>query len=596
METAPQSRDLVVGRRKSKAKSRPSWGREWRISKPVLIMGLKERRRWQQVRACFSDDRSARSVDHWGLCKVSSPVARAHPSKDKPRFGAVQSRPSVSVQSGIMDLERGLGPNGVCSSSPLSEDPFRLYPLIASLGSCNRGKLSVNLANLILPILPRGGASKGSLVKSISRGGSSSLAGSFRIKCLKTLGGSSLGPAFLPLWVPSLSGIFGVRAVSKRWRPRKRLGSLLVLYRGSKTCYAEESPSIKVEFAGADDQVLALREDMLAISLVETRATRVGPRSAGLRNIQGSPGTSVLNVVSSFGWPAIVGDYFSDGEVVSCTQDSAGSIRVVLEIVVQGHTSIKIFCLLMLFSSWLCCEALMSKTAGSIVEAVLKRDPHEIEFIQSVQEAVHSLERVIAKNSYYVHILERLLEPERMVVFRVPWVDDKGETQVNRGFRGQFSQVLGPCRGGLRYHPSMNLSIAKFLGFEQVLFAYWTSSSFILPLYIMRFCQSFMDELYRYLGPDQDLPTEEMGVGPREMGYLFGQYKRLAGHFQVLMTLKYNQYHSFMEDDGFVWTANWGSCLYDFICMIYLCREVLQGQESSGLALVFELKLPAMDW
>ncbi|CAN6456998.1 unnamed protein product [Victoria cruziana] len=194
-------------------------------------------------------------------------------------------------------------------------------------------------------------------------------------------------------------------------------------------------------------------------------------------------------------------------------------------------------------------KALMSKTAGSIVEAVLRRDPHEVEFIQSVQEVVHSLEPVLAKSSQFVHILERFLEPERTIVFRVPWVDDKGETHVNRGFRVQFSQVLGPCRGGLRYHPNMNLSTAKFLAFEQ------TMRNALSPYKlggagggsdfdpkgkseneIMRFCQSFMDELYRYLGPDQDLPGEDMGVGPREMGYLFGQYRRLVGHFQGSFT------------------------------------------------------------
>ncbi|XP_024035877.1 uncharacterized protein LOC102621047 isoform X2 [Citrus sinensis] len=191
-------------------------------------------------------------------------------------------------------------------------------------------------------------------------------------------------------------------------------------------------------------------------------------------------------------------------------------------------------------------KALMSKTAGSIVEAALKRDPHEIEFIQSVQESLHALERVIAKNSHYVNIMERLLEPERMIVFRVPWVDDRGETHVNRGFRVQFSQALGPCRGGLRFHPSMNLSIAKFLGFEQTLknalspykLGGAAGGSDFDPKgksdnEIMRFCQSFMNEIHRYLGPDKDLPSEEMGVGTREMGYLFGQYRRLAGHFQV---------------------------------------------------------------
>ncbi|XP_065000152.1 uncharacterized protein LOC135585551 isoform X3 [Musa acuminata AAA Group] len=195
-------------------------------------------------------------------------------------------------------------------------------------------------------------------------------------------------------------------------------------------------------------------------------------------------------------------------------------------------------------------KALMSKSASSVLESVLRRDPHEVEFIQSVQEVVHSLEPVLVKNSQYVHILERLLEPERALIFRVPWVDDRGETHVNRGFRVQFSQALGPCRGGLRFHPSMNLSIAKFLGFEQTLRN--ALSPFKLggagggsdfdPMgkseteQIMRFCQSFMDELYKYLGPDEDLPSEDMGVGPREMGYLFGQYRRLAGHFQGSFT------------------------------------------------------------
>ncbi|XP_020528815.1 NADP-specific glutamate dehydrogenase isoform X2 [Amborella trichopoda] len=194
-------------------------------------------------------------------------------------------------------------------------------------------------------------------------------------------------------------------------------------------------------------------------------------------------------------------------------------------------------------------KALMSKTAGTIVDAVLRRDPHEVEFIQAVQEVVHSLEPVLAKSSQFVHILERLLEPERIIIFRVPWVDDKGETHVNRGFRVQFSQVLGPCRGGLRCHPAMNLSIAKLLGLEQTL------RNALSPYKlggagggsdfdpkgkseneIMRFCQSFMEELYRYLGPNQDLPAEDMGVGPREMGYLFGQYRRLVGHFQGSFT------------------------------------------------------------
>ncbi|CAN8288266.1 unnamed protein product [Cochlearia groenlandica] len=194
-------------------------------------------------------------------------------------------------------------------------------------------------------------------------------------------------------------------------------------------------------------------------------------------------------------------------------------------------------------------KTLMSKSAGSIVEGALKRDPNEIEFIQSVQESVHALERVIAKNSHYVNIMERLLEPERMIMFRVPWMDDRGETHVNRGFRVQFNQALGPCRGGIRFHPSMNLSIAKFLAFQQTLknalspykLGGASGGSDFDPKgrsdnEIMRFCQSFMCEMYRYMGPNQDLPSEEVGVGTREMGYLFGQYRRLAGQFQGSFT------------------------------------------------------------
>ncbi|XP_076884974.1 uncharacterized protein LOC143534355 [Bidens hawaiensis] len=191
-------------------------------------------------------------------------------------------------------------------------------------------------------------------------------------------------------------------------------------------------------------------------------------------------------------------------------------------------------------------KALMSKSAGSIVEAALKRDPNELEFIQSVQEVIHSLERVISKNSGYVNTMERLLEPERTIIFRAPWVDDRGEMHVNRGFRVQFNQTLGLCRGGLRFHPLMNLSIAKFLGFQQTLrtalspyrLGGASGGSDFDPKgksdnEIMHFCQSYMDELYRYISPDKDLPSEEMGVGTREMGFLYGQYRRLAGHSQV---------------------------------------------------------------
>ncbi|KAB1218452.1 NADP-specific glutamate dehydrogenase [Morella rubra] len=167
--------------------------------------------------------------------------------------------------------------------------------------------------------------------------------------------------------------------------------------------------------------------------------------------------------------------------------------------------------------------------AGSIVEAALKRDPHEAEFIQSVQEAVHALERVIAKNSHYVNIMERLLEPERVIIFRVPWVDDRGETHVHRGFRVQFNQALGPCRGGIRFHPLMTLSIAKFLGFEQTL-------KNALSPYKLGGAAGGSDFDPKGKSDNEDLPSEEMGVGTREMGYLFGQYRRLAGHFQGSFT------------------------------------------------------------
>ncbi|KAK4790833.1 hypothetical protein SAY86_031246 [Trapa natans] len=195
-------------------------------------------------------------------------------------------------------------------------------------------------------------------------------------------------------------------------------------------------------------------------------------------------------------------------------------------------------------------KALMSKTAGSIIEAALKRDPHEVEFVQCVQEAVHALERVIAKNSHYVSIMERLLEPKRTLIFQVPWIDDKGEIHVNRGFRIQFNMALGPpCRGGIRFHPSMNLSICKFLGFEQTLknalspykLGGAAGGSDFDPRgksdsEVSRFCQSFMNEIHWYLGPDKDLPSEDMGVGTREMGYLYGHYKRFTSPFQGSFT------------------------------------------------------------
>ncbi|KAH9568253.1 hypothetical protein CY35_03G067700 [Sphagnum magellanicum] len=193
---------------------------------------------------------------------------------------------------------------------------------------------------------------------------------------------------------------------------------------------------------------------------------------------------------------------------------------------------------------------LISKSAEFILAAVLHRDPHEGEFIQAVQEVVHSLDPVLSKIPQFVHVLERLVEPERVVIFRVPWVDDKGEAHVNRGFRVQFNQALGPYKGGLRFHPCVNLSVMKFLAFEQTLKNSLSSlnvggakgGSDFDPKgksenEIMRFCQSFMEELYRHIGPNQvplfDTPSGDIGVGPREIGYLFGQYRRLTSQYEV---------------------------------------------------------------
>ncbi|MFC4307217.1 NADP-specific glutamate dehydrogenase [Cohnella boryungensis] len=180
----------------------------------------------------------------------------------------------------------------------------------------------------------------------------------------------------------------------------------------------------------------------------------------------------------------------------------------------------------------------------SVYESVIKRNPHENEFHQAVKEILDSLTPVFAKHPKYMKlgVLERIVEPERVVYFRVPWVDDQGATQVNRGFRVQFNSAIGPYKGGLRFHPSVNASIIKFLGFEQI----FKNSLTGLPIgggkggsdfdpkgksdnEVMRFTQSFMTELYKYIGPDEDVPAGDIGVGGREIGYMFGQYKRIKG-------------------------------------------------------------------
>ncbi|OGV50583.1 MAG: glutamate dehydrogenase [Lentisphaerae bacterium GWF2_52_8] len=190
---------------------------------------------------------------------------------------------------------------------------------------------------------------------------------------------------------------------------------------------------------------------------------------------------------------------------------------------------------------------------SQVLETVKRRNSVEPEFHQAVREVLDSLEPVIERHPKYqkARILERITEPERVIIFRVPWFDDKGEIQVNRGFRIQFNSAIGPYKGGLRFHPSVYLGILKFLAFEQI----FKNALTTLPMgggkggsdfdpkgksdnEVMRFCQSFMTELFRHIGPDIDVPAGDIGVGGREIGYLFGQYRRLTGTFNGVLTGK----------------------------------------------------------
>ena len=181
-----------------------------------------------------------------------------------------------------------------------------------------------------------------------------------------------------------------------------------------------------------------------------------------------------------------------------------------------------------------------------VYEIVKKRNGNEPEFLQAVKEVFNSLEPVFEKRQDLVDakILERLVEPERQIMFRVPWMDDEGKPQVNRGYRIEYNSAIGPYKGGLRFHPSVNLSVIKFLGFEQIFKNSLTGlamgggkgGSDFDPkgksdAEIMRFCQSFMTELYRHIGADTDVPAGDIGVGGREIGYLYGQYKRITNEF-----------------------------------------------------------------
>lgn len=195
----------------------------------------------------------------------------------------------------------------------------------------------------------------------------------------------------------------------------------------------------------------------------------------------------------------------------------------------------------------------MNTTLESFIAEVKTKNPHEPEFLQAVEEVATFVFPYLGKNPRYLdaRIMERLVEPERVIMFRVPWLDDKGEVQINRGFRIQMNSALGPYKGGLRFHPTVNLSVLKFLAFEQV----FKNSLTTLPLgggkggsdfdpkgktdnEVMRFCQSFMSELFRHIGHDTDVPAGDIGVGGREVSFLFGQYKRLSNHFTGVLTGK----------------------------------------------------------
>lgn len=192
-----------------------------------------------------------------------------------------------------------------------------------------------------------------------------------------------------------------------------------------------------------------------------------------------------------------------------------------------------------------------------LFQRIKQRDPNQPEFHQAVEEVFNSLQPFLAKNPKYTQhgLLERIVEPERVITFRVTWVDDKGQVQVNRGFRVQMSSAIGPYKGGLRFHPTVNLSVLKFLAFEQV----FKNALTTLPMgggkggsdfdpkgksdaEVMRFCQAFMSELYRHIGADTDVPAGDIGVGGREIGFLFGQYKKLSNEFTSVLTGKALQF------------------------------------------------------
>lgn len=222
----------------------------------------------------------------------------------------------------------------------------------------------------------------------------------------------------------------------------------------------------------------------------------------------------------------------------------------------------------------------MSEYISKLIGQVKAKNPGEVEFHQAVEEVAESLEVVLERHPEYrsAKILERMVEPERVIMFRVPWVDDQGEIHINRGYRIQMNSAIGPYKGGLRFHPSVNLSILKFLAFEQV----FKNSLTTLPMgggkggsdfdpkgksdnEVMRFCQSFMTELCKHIGPNTDVPAGDIGVGGREIGFLFGQYKRIRNEFTGVLTGK---------------GINWGGSLVrpeaTGFGVVYFCEEMLK--------------------
>ena len=234
--------------------------------------------------------------------------------------------------------------------------------------------------------------------------------------------------------------------------------------------------------------------------------------------------------------------------------------------------------------------AIQNAYLQGVYEGLAKRNPEQKEFLQAVEEVLESLEPVVAAHPEYekAGLIERLVEPERIIMFRVPWVDDAGKVQVNRGYRVQFNSAIGPYKGGLRFHPSVNLSIIKFLGFEQC----FKNSLTSLPMgggkggsdfdphgksdaEVMRFCQSFMTELYRHIGPDTDVPAGDIGVGGREIGFLFGQYKRIRDEYSGVLTGKGLEFGGSLARTE---ATGYGLCYYTAEAMRVLRNDSFEGK------------------